>query len=297
MHRSPATPAFFGEVLFDRFADGSEVLGGAPFNVAWHLQALGAAPLLISRVGDDEAGRQVRARMQHWGMDVSALQQDEAHPTGSVDVRIKDGEPSFKIPADAAFDFISIDELPAADELALLYHGTLALRGNVSRLSFERAYGVSGVPLFLDVNLRAPWWQLPHVLDLVSRATWLKLNNHELDLITPSAGPLLSRAEWLLRESSISVLIVTCGAEGAIALHRSGERCKVVPNRSGTMIDTVGAGDAFAAVILLGLLNGWELPVMLERAQQFAGLIVGQRGATPADRAFYRPLIEEWGIA
>lgn len=76
----------FGEVLFDHFPDGKQVLGGAPFNVAWHLQALGQAPLFISRVGTDPEGEQIRRSMDDWGMDLGGLQTDPALPTGRVSV-------------------------------------------------------------------------------------------------------------------------------------------------------------------------------------------------------------------
>jgi len=99
-------PVMFGEVLFDMFPDGSVVLGGAPFNVAWHLQAFGLSPLLISRVGADALGRQVSAAMQEWGMDRSGLQLDSAHPTGTVSISFSDGEPKFDIVPNRAFDYI-----------------------------------------------------------------------------------------------------------------------------------------------------------------------------------------------
>ncbi len=67
----------FGEVLFDRFPDGCEVLGGAPFNVAWNLQALDARPILVSRVGNDRLGRRILAAMKEWGMDLAGMQVDE----------------------------------------------------------------------------------------------------------------------------------------------------------------------------------------------------------------------------
>ena len=82
-------PVIFGEVLFDRFPDGSAVLGGAPFNVAWNLQAFGQAPLLISRVGQDALGEQIRETMTDWSMDTSCLQSDMSHPTGIVDISFR----------------------------------------------------------------------------------------------------------------------------------------------------------------------------------------------------------------
>jgi fructokinase len=76
-----ARPVVLGEALFDCFAEGSQVLRGAPFNVAWHLQAFGEAPLLVSRVGNDEPGRRIIATMDRLGMSADGLQTDTAHRT------------------------------------------------------------------------------------------------------------------------------------------------------------------------------------------------------------------------
>jgi len=96
----------FGEVLFDEFPDGNRVLGGAPFNVAWHLQAFSQTPLFISRVGNDSEGSQICKSMLNWGMNIDALQTDEKLPTGKVIVELEDGEPSYDIIAPAAYDAI-----------------------------------------------------------------------------------------------------------------------------------------------------------------------------------------------
>ena len=95
----------FGEVLFDIFSDGSTVLGGAPFNVAWHLQA--------------------------WGLDTAGLQMDSIHPTGTVEVKFYNGEPVFEIVDNRAYDHIQPDTISSLDP-ALLYHGTLAVRNRTS---------------------------------------------------------------------------------------------------------------------------------------------------------------------
>ncbi len=90
-------PLIFGEVLFDCFPDGSRVLGGAPFNGAWHLQAFGHSPLFVSRVGNDEAGQEIRSAMQVWGMDIGGLQLHVSHATGNVAVSLIEGEPHYDI--------------------------------------------------------------------------------------------------------------------------------------------------------------------------------------------------------
>ncbi|HRV09486.1 MAG TPA: PfkB family carbohydrate kinase, partial [Acidobacteriota bacterium] len=90
-------PVVFGEVVFDLFPDGSEVLGGAPFNVAWHLKGLGERPLMITRIGDDQRGRAILDRMLSAGLDVAGVQMDEEHPTGTVRVLLDSAGPRFQI--------------------------------------------------------------------------------------------------------------------------------------------------------------------------------------------------------
>ena len=100
----------FGEVLFDRFPDGNVVLGGAPFNVARHLQAFGREPLMISRVGNDALGRNIRQAMEDWSMTLRGLQLDSQHPTGTVDVSFHADEPSYDIVDQRAYDFIDVTQ-------------------------------------------------------------------------------------------------------------------------------------------------------------------------------------------
>ena len=133
-HLSPSTqprPLVFGEVLFDCFPDGQEVMGGAPFNVAWHLQGFGARPLFVSRIGEDARGARVRAALGAWGMDDSGLQRDGRLPTGVVRIALDGPRHSFDILPDQAYDHIDRAAAVAAARSvtpALLYHGSLATR-------------------------------------------------------------------------------------------------------------------------------------------------------------------------
>lgn len=293
----PASPiCVFGEVLFDRFPDGHEVLGGAPFNVAWHLAAFGERPLLVSAVGADAEGERVRAAMRDWGMDERALQTDPQHPTGAVAVSLAHGEPSYDILADVAYDHVH----PVADDpgCALLYHGTLALRGAESARTLASLRADSTGQVYLDVNLRSPWWSREEVLALVDAADWVKLNRDELALLSspaeaPAAG-YAQQAAAFRAAHGLAGVILTLGADGALACTADESPVQVQPPPRTQVIDAVGAGDAFAAVSILGIRRGWPLAVLLERAQAFAARIVGQRGAIAADRALYAPFIAEW---
>jgi fructokinase len=297
-------PVIFGEVLFDRFPDGSVVLGGAPFNVAWNLQAFGQAPILISRVGQDPLGDSIRAIMTDWSMDTSQLQSDPSHPTGTVDVSFKDGEPHYEIVVDSAYDFVETAGLADIQNAAVLYHGSLALRGDKTRQTFHALLQQLPVRRFVDVNLRAPWWQKQAILELINGAAWVKLNEDELNVLTESDQDHNDADTELRQRYGLQALIVTRGSRGAeLLLDNSAEdsqledrRLGVAPAQSTQVVDTVGAGDAFTSVILLGLLNEWSHRTTLERAQAFASAVVGLRGATTRDPDFYARFAAEWGI-
>ena len=284
----------FGEVLFDHFPDGKQVLGGAPFNVAWHLQALSQSPLFISRVGADPEGEQIRRSMQDWGMELDGLQTDPALPTGRVSVSLHDGEPAYDIVQPCAYDAIAAPD-PTPD-CGLLYHGSLALRSARSNAALELLRGGSPRTVFLDVNLRPPWWQPQRIRDLLHAAHWVKLNSDELAQLHPMAEQSESAALDFLGAYDLTGLVLTRGAAGARILTRQGESFSVSPDRGIRVVDTVGAGDAFASIVILGLVNDWPLDVTLQRAQAFASLLVGNRGATVRDPAFYQPFIDQWNL-
>lgn len=302
MQRKPtARPPvdIFGEVLFDCFPDGRRMLGGAPFNVAWHLGAFGVAPRLISAVGADPDGERVRRAMRDWGLDTSAVQTDPEHPTGVVQVSLEDGEPSYEIVPNRAFDHIHAADLP--DPAPLLYHGTLALRGPVSAATLATLTGRGPAIRFVDVNLRDPWWSLETTRALVQDADWVKLNRDELAVLAggpePDPARIETRAAEVLERFGLAGLVVTLGSEGALALSReSREPVRVAPAPVLQVQDTVGAGDAFASVLILGLLRQWPLATTLERAQSFASRIVAQPGPTAADPRLYRPFITAWNL-
>jgi fructokinase len=273
------------------------VLGGAPFNVAWHLQAFGMAPVFISRVGDDPLGHRIRDTMHAWEMDTSGLQLDSAHPTGKVEIRFVDGEPEYDIIDQQAYDFIDATAMPPLQQGAVLYHGSLALRNAISRQALEEIRRRYTPGVLVDVNLRDPWWRQEDILQLVEGGSWVKLNEHELALLVPGAKDPAEAMAQLRRDSGLELLIVTRGSAGAVAVTAAGEEARVTPRAVAQVTDTVGAGDAFTSVILLGQAHNWPLSVLLERAQQFASAIVGVRGATVNDAGFYQPFIRDWGLS
>lgn len=287
----------FGEVLFDQFPDGQQVLGGAPFNVAWHLQAFGQNPCFVSRVGADPMGEKIRHAMLNWGMNVDNVQTDLDYPTGAVKVNIHNGEPDYEILANQAYDFIAANQLRLANEVSVIYHGTLALRHHVSKKALADLKAQHSGKVFIDVNLREPWWQAEPVNQYVSSADWVKLNHYELIHLMPQQqGAIKEKMRLFLAQHNLEVLVVTCGSQGAMAVNNAGQFAEVEPAGNLSIVDTVGAGDAFAAVLLLGLQHGWLLPLTMDRAQSFASALVTRQGATVQDSGFYQAFKNAWNL-
>ncbi len=289
-------PILFGEVLFDCFADGTIVLGGAPFNVAWHLQGLGVTPLLVSRVGNDERGKVVLRVMREWGLPVDAVQRDTEKPTGVVTIRVEEGEPSYHILPDQAYDAIDAGAALSAIQQApagLIYHGSLILRSATSRAALLRLQAESGLPIFLDLNIRDPWWNPAHTVPLLRGATWVKLNSDELNSAMRGRFDGLAAQQQAARElfvqCELQMLVVTCGAQGAFMVLPEGI-LNGVPAPVSNLVDTVGAGDAISAVLIAGLMRGHSPQQMLDQAIAFASALCERRGATAQDETLYTPL-------
>lgn len=293
--------ALFGEVLADRFPDRS-VLGGAPFNVARHLRAFGLHPVLITRTGNDELREELLASMVRFDMNPLGVQCDPAHPTGQVIVHMEQAGHRFEIPADQAYDFIhaGVTRLVAlSTQPELIYFGTLAQRNGISRRALNCLFRSSGAPRMLDINLREPWYDTQTLRRSLLRADLVKMNHDELaSLATQLQLPgdsATAHAAALIERFSLERVLVTCGAQGAWQLTADGTRTlaeSIAP--TGDIVDTVGAGDGFAAVFILGMLRGWPSSLTLARANHFAASLCGIRGAIPDDSSFYRPFQEAW---
>lgn len=290
-----SAPTIFGEVLYDCFPDGTRVLGGAPFNVAWHCQAFGLQPLFISRVGKDPLGQEVQAAMLDWGMKTEGIQIDSDHATGRVNVSFNDNEPCYEIVENSAWDFIDIKDVPVLNKESVLYHGSLIMRNPVSAHTLEAIKQESLKSIFVDINLRSPWWSESLINNMMQNIQYLKINEDELNLVVSGKQSTENKARFLLSTLQLDLIVVTLGAAGAIAIDHS-KICMVQPEKSIKVVDTVGAGDAFTSVLLLGLHKAWPLQKIIDRAQQFASKVVGLRGATIQDINFYKPFIEKWSL-
>lgn len=296
-HDLHARPVIFGEVLFDCFPDGSKVLGGAPFNVAWHLKGFGLDPLFISRVGQDTEGELVLAKMNEWGMDGRGLQLDAKYPTGRVVVSLQNGQPSYEIVDDQAYDFINATlaaDIIHEHDCGMLYYGTLATRQARSKAALDRLRQTLQ-DTFVDINLRQPWWDHTMVTDAVQGATCVKLNEIELAEIinceSVTKDNIRQKAAIMMSRYNIRQLIVTFGEQGACYVGGNIEYCSIPPHVK-NLQDTVGAGDAFTAATIYGITQDWAIEKRLHKALVFAAEVCKQRGATATNSTLYSDFLQ-----
>jgi fructokinase len=285
-----------GESLFDIFAD-RQVLGGAPLNVALHAQQLGAprggAGVVVSRVGQDVLGRRVEEELRQRGVSCDYLQSDPDRDTGRVYVSFDAaGQPDYDIVQDAAWEWLQFD--PDLEDQArrceAVCFGSLAQRNSQARNTIYRfldAANKRAVRMF-DVNLRQNYYDRGILRRSMQFANVAKLNDEELPIIAAQLGAgsasddADSRVGLLIRQFDLSVLVLTRGEAGTVLYtateKHDGEPVHYEPAQDA---DPVGAGDACAAAILLGMVLRWPMDRILNLANHAGAFVASQPGATP----------------
>jgi fructokinase len=275
-----------GEVLWDLLPAGPQ-LGGAPANFACHARMLGAEAMLVSRIGSDELGREATNCLTAIGLPTETIEVDGTLPTGTVSVTLEtDGQPRFTIREPVAWDAIagSPTARRASEGADAICFGTLAQRSEPSRSTIRALVSACLEPALrvLDINLRQPYFSRDLIEESLGSANILKVNDAELAQLAEMfrlTGEERSQLSQLAGRFDLRLVAYTRGARGSLLLSNGrwsehvGVRTKVV--------DTVGAGDAFTAALTIGLLAGWALDEINQRANEIAAFVCSQPGATP----------------
>lgn len=272
-------------MLWDLLPSGPQ-LGGAPANFACHARALGASAGVITRVGDDSRGRAIRSQLKEHGI-VEGLQVDPEAPTGTVTVELTDrGVPRYTIEENAAWDSLeattaALDAVGRADAICF---GTLAQREEVARASVQRLAGAAVAESLrvFDINLRQNYYSGEVIEQSLNLANVLKLNEDELKVVAELLGLTRSvreQVELLAGKYRLRLVALTRGPGGSL-LFEAG-RWSDCHSRPIAVVDTVGAGDAFTAALVIGMLNGLPLDENNALANEVAGYVCSTAGATP----------------
>lgn len=283
-HKKEIKVICFGEVLWDNLPSGRKP-GGAPMNVAYHLNKMGIKGTLISQVGDDQDGRDLIDVLHSLAIDVQYCQVDPLNKTSTVEVNITtEHEAEYDIVFPVAWDFIA--HHPAFDALVkqsdAIVFGSLASRNDVTRNTLLQLIRYSRYRVF-DANLREPHYNKDVMELLLGMANLLKLNAQELFLLTDwyHDGPLTEKERVKLLQSKFKIdeILVTKGGEGSVFYHYD----EVFHQSAYTVEvkDTVGSGDSFLAAFLAKRLKKGTVAESLSFASTVAGFITTKNGACP----------------
>ena len=290
-----------GEILIDIFQDYQRI-GGAPFNFAFHLRKLGFPVRFFTRVGNDRQGWRIIDMLIKNGFIEADIQIDCQHPTGTVHVALDArGIPSFYIRTDVAYDHMNLNptDIPDTGGADMIYFGSLLQRTDSSRRQVQRflSRNTNIATRFCDINMRPPHVNVNAVAESLHHADLLKVNEEELaeiqhafDCPTDNDGVI----PWVMETFKISALALTRGSRGSTFYSRDGRINS--PSVSGPpVVDTVGAGDGYAAILAAGCIRKIPWEETIRQASHFAARICGIPGAVPDDEKFYddfRPLMK-----
>ncbi len=252
---------------------------------------------LITRVGNDADGGRFQQMLGSRGFRVTDIQTDPDHLTGVVDITLDNrGVPAFSIREDVAYDHLTLDQLPRDPDWAdarLIYFGSLIQRSPAGyeqlKTALERR--PAAATCFCDLNLRPPHYKPETVIQCLHFADVLKLNENELEEIGRLLGLQATGAaltEYLMDWYHIAVIAITRGARGSTIIH-GGDRIDTPASPVDPVVDTVGAGDGYTAVLALGMLQRQPLEKVAATAGDFAAGICRLAGAVPDDLRFYDP--------
>ena len=285
----------FGEILWDCLPSGRHA-GGAPFNVTAHLAQIGVSASLISCIGQDSLGTEILQVAKDKGVNTEFVTRARLGlATGTVLVTVDaKGNATYELVQPAAWDEIRVptEALEAVARSRALIFGSLAGRSPYNLDQLARLLEVQGPLKFFDVNLRPPFADPPLVMDLAKRAHVLKLNDGEVgqlahwlrtgDLVpdTPRSLDAIAAACATIAEATkASHICVTMAEEGAAMWDRG--NLVTAPAPKIVVKDTVGAGDAFMAGLMVGLTRGNETRKVLENACSLGAFVASHHGATP----------------
>jgi fructokinase len=285
-----------GEILFDVFPDYRR-LGGAPFNFAYHLKNFGFNVRFISRIGMDDAGKEVLHRLELAGFNLDDIQIDDVHPTGSVKVKLdKSGGHQFDIISEVAYDYIEfIPEYHAnlIDESRIIYFGSLVQRTEAGCENLQAFISLNSSKRlnFYDINLRPGCYNDDIIEKSLSKTDILKLSTGELEKLMQMRSlkmEIKQFVHYLMETHSIQTVSLTKGEQGSDLFTNQGsfsaDSADIIK-----VVDSVGAGDAYAAMLAAGILKNWQPQEILERAALFASRICEIKGAIPESSSFYEP--------
>ena len=277
----------FGEILWD-VIEGREYLGGAPLNFAAHITKCGSNATIVSAVGDDNRGWRAIQEITKLKVNHAAVNIFAGIPTGIVDVMLNQGQPTYHIEENVAYDFINLEqtlpELLKLQPFDVFYFGTLAQRASKSREALNEL--LKAMPfkhIFYDVNLRKDAYSPDVIRNSLRRSTIFKLNTEEVTVISnllfKTTLSMENFCRYISDEFPVSLIIITAGEQGChVYVNNSLVSLPGVPIK---VVDAVGAGDAFSAAFMAHYYNTSNAVAAARIANRVGSFVAGMPGPIP----------------
>ncbi len=274
----------FGEVLWDVLPT-EKIAGGAPMNVSIRLQSLGINSKMISKIGNDELGKELLNIIKEKNVDTSLIQTDFTHSTGEVLVKLDDkGSATYTIVYPSAWDSILItkENIDAVREADAFVFGSLASRNTISRNTLLTLLKEAKYKIF-DINIRSPFYSIEFLKELMDLSDFVKLNDDELLKVAQALGSKTDTIEdnilFLSKLTNTRTICITKGKDGAILYAEN----QFYRNKgfAVTVADTIGAGDSFLAALLSEILHTNDYQKAVEFACAVGALVASCNGANP----------------
>lgn len=276
----------FGEILWDIYPDKKHI-GGAPFNFAAHLAKHSEEVYMLSCLGKDGLGEEALLRLKECNVLTDFVSQSAVKQTGRCLVTLDENAvPTYDLKQDVAYDYIDCDNLN--EDFDVLYFGTLALRNKYNLDSLGKLLkNQSFKEIFVDINIRAPFYSSEVVAFCMNNATILKVSSEELpivkDLLSIDRSVGYKEFARIIKEkyANLKIIIITLGADGAYCLDcRRGDEYSCESQKV-KAYSTVGAGDSFSAAFLYPFFKEKGIRFSLEYASKIAGYVVSEYEAVP----------------
>ena len=279
----------YGAILWDVF-ENEKYLGGAPLNLAAHLGRLGQEAYIYSAVGEDGYGDEAVKLIKEIGVRTDYIQHDDTHPTGYAKVILNENKAAqYEFCENGTDRFITVTkeicEQITKERFGVFCYGTYCQQGAVSRATLKEIVNRCQFDIiFCDINIRDYECELSMLTDSLSYCDVLKLNDEEVEFLAQRIyGSKQSErevVELLQDDYNIKIVCVTKGAKGC-SIYTGKEAAVDVCGEVVEAIDTLGAGDAFSAGFLYGLLQGESLSRCGELGNILGGYVASQRGGIP----------------
>lgn len=276
-----------GEILWDCFPDFRRP-GGAPANVAFHASQLGARGVVCSRVGKDALGQELLEHLRQHDLSTQYVAVDPVHETSRATIRFDDRQQhTFTIHENCAWDFLAIDGDAEGlmREASAICFGTLAQRSETARATIYHYLRIAPPDCLrvFDVNLRAPFYDLASIERSLRIANVLKLNDDEVNelarMFDLTVGEPVAFAAAMRDRFDLELVAITRGGKGCVL--ECAQETIEEPGTPVEVVDTVGAGDAFSAALIVGLIGRRPLAVIAREANHLAAQVASHPGATP----------------